>query len=482
MAGLLDFVKTPEGQGLLAAAFGGLAGARRGQPLNSLGRAGLAGMQGYTNAQDRVAQEGDAAFQKQFKTAQLKKIEQDLADSQKKSLFLDSLANPETAALSAGAAVGDVGPTVSNAARVPSMSKLPADALRADVALNGGKNVSDWLFKMGAPDMQVSGGYAYDKNSVKPGYMPQLSVSNDGKATQVSIDPMGQPLVQAPRGAVKTFGEYRGIDESTKAAYDPMPVTTPDGRTTLTTRGAVVGGVNPSGRGSSGYAGGSADAAATGQRDILQRELEKAKAQGNAVDVAALERELGRLPGGSGVQGIAIQSDAEKLGAAKDVEAKAAARAARAKDLKTADRFMAVAKDAKALLDQNPTASGFGSLLDAAAGSIGFTTKGAETADQLKALGGWLVANVPRMEGPQSNFDVENYRTMAANVANDRLPVARRKAALESVMKMFSDIQNGDGGATASFGDQPQKTVKRTGIYGGKKVIEYTDGSVEYAN
>lgn len=50
MNGLLDFAKTPAGQGLLAAFSGGLAGARRGQPINSLGRAGLAGVEGYSNA------------------------------------------------------------------------------------------------------------------------------------------------------------------------------------------------------------------------------------------------------------------------------------------------------------------------------------------------------------------------------------------------------------------------------------------------
>lgn len=55
--GLLDFVSTPEGQGLLSAAFGGLAGARRGQPLNSIGRGGLAGLAGYANAQEQQAQE-----------------------------------------------------------------------------------------------------------------------------------------------------------------------------------------------------------------------------------------------------------------------------------------------------------------------------------------------------------------------------------------------------------------------------------------
>ncbi|MFU2327729.1 hypothetical protein [Pseudomonas sp. NFX98] len=50
MDGLLDFVKTPEGQGLLAAAFGAAATAGRGGPVNTLGAAGLSGIAGYSAA------------------------------------------------------------------------------------------------------------------------------------------------------------------------------------------------------------------------------------------------------------------------------------------------------------------------------------------------------------------------------------------------------------------------------------------------
>lgn len=50
MAGLLDFAKSPAGQGLLAAGFAGLAGANRNTPINNIGRAGLAGLTGYSAA------------------------------------------------------------------------------------------------------------------------------------------------------------------------------------------------------------------------------------------------------------------------------------------------------------------------------------------------------------------------------------------------------------------------------------------------
>lgn len=48
--GLLDLMKSPAAMGLLAAGFGGLAGANRNTPWNNLGRAGLAGLAGYSAA------------------------------------------------------------------------------------------------------------------------------------------------------------------------------------------------------------------------------------------------------------------------------------------------------------------------------------------------------------------------------------------------------------------------------------------------
>lgn len=73
--GLLDFVSTPEGQGLLSAAFGAAAGARPGQPWNTLGRGGLAGLAGYAGAQDRIAQDQETATQRRFREMQMQELE-----------------------------------------------------------------------------------------------------------------------------------------------------------------------------------------------------------------------------------------------------------------------------------------------------------------------------------------------------------------------------------------------------------------------
>ena len=159
------------------------------------------------------------------------------------------------------------------------------------------------------------------------------------------------------------------------------------------------------------------------------------------------------------------------------------------KDVKTASKFLSIANHAESLLKQGPTASGIGSLLDSGAAFFGQTTKGAELAQQLKGIGGWMVSNVPRMEGPQSNFDVANYQVMAGDVANDSLPIARRLSALQGIKTMMEDQiklagTSMQGGQQAPQENQlkPAKTVVRTGMYGGRKVVQYSDGTTDYAD
>jgi hypothetical protein len=89
MAGLLDgfgdFIKTPEGQGLLAATFGGLAGAQKGAPLNSLGRAGLAGLSGYGGALDREQQTAQAAQLSKYRDMQQSQMQMQMDEAKRKA-------------------------------------------------------------------------------------------------------------------------------------------------------------------------------------------------------------------------------------------------------------------------------------------------------------------------------------------------------------------------------------------------------------
>lgn len=75
MAGLLDFVNSPAGIGLLSAVAGGLAGARRGTPINNVGRGLVTGLSGYANAQDLIRRDQENALTKQYRELQMKELQ-----------------------------------------------------------------------------------------------------------------------------------------------------------------------------------------------------------------------------------------------------------------------------------------------------------------------------------------------------------------------------------------------------------------------
>lgn len=99
-------------------------------------------------------------------------------------------------------------------------------------------------------------------------------------------------------------------------------------------------------------------------------------------------------------------------------------------------QITSVAQQAMRLLEANPTGSGVGALADSALNFIGQPTKSGNVAQSLETISGWMTANVPRMEGPQSNIDILNYQTMAGRVGDRTLPVEARKAALREAIAL----------------------------------------------
>lgn len=103
--------------------------------------------------------------------------------------------------------------------------------------------------------------------------------------------------------------------------------------------------------------------------------------------------------------------------------------------------------DAKALPGKaqrnSPTQSGFGTALDWLASQVNIAPKGAAEADQLRSIGGSLVAKMPRMEGPQSDKDVEMYREMAGRIGDSTLPISRRLGALQVVRDLYAKYEGG---------------------------------------
>ena len=112
------------------------------------------------------------------------------------------------------------------------------------------------------------------------------------------------------------------------------------------------------------------------------------------------------------------------------------AQAEQAKAGRQSEQMMSAMNEARSLLGSGPTESGMGAGGDWAGRQIGMSSSSARTAAQLETLSGWMVANVPRMEGPQSNFDIQNYQVMAAKVGDRTVPVSERTAALDTLEQL----------------------------------------------
>ena len=80
MAGLLDFLQTPQGMGLLSGVASYAANARRGQPVNSIGRGLVGGLTGYAQANDMVKQDEENAFQKRYRQMQMDEMQRKIDD------------------------------------------------------------------------------------------------------------------------------------------------------------------------------------------------------------------------------------------------------------------------------------------------------------------------------------------------------------------------------------------------------------------
>lgn len=123
------------------------------------------------------------------------------------------------------------------------------------------------------------------------------------------------------------------------------------------------------------------------------------------------------------------------------------------KDAKTSgmsERALAILDQAEPLLAQ-ATGSYAGAGIDAVARGAGFSTPGAQATSQLKVLESALMMNQPRMEGPQSNLDVELYRQAAGKIGDPTVPPLEKKAALKSIRALHEKYAQISGGASPAM-------------------------------
>lgn len=322
MAGLLDYqfpqptpMDDPRTVGLLKLATGLLqAGGPSARPVGfgqALGAAGGEAIGAY-QAQ-RQQQQKDQMEQLQTRAALLKlQKEMDMQD------FFNSLLKGGAPAASGGMNVSrigpdgrQVGPMVGGA---PTPSAAPSSGLPGGIdpraagmayMLGGQKELAGKILDRTLPDMQVSNGYAYDKNKLPTGFLPGVHTSSSGQTSVTLPDGNGGIRVGAPTGALETYGAYANADAAAKAAYDPMTITPPGGQPVMTTRGKVVSQI-----GAPGFPRVTPEQQAG--RDEERKRLIRDELKANPND-PALRQEASRL-------GIPLQSEEEKQRTTAQVE------------------------------------------------------------------------------------------------------------------------------------------------------------------
>jgi hypothetical protein len=491
MAGLLDTPATPQtGGGLLNFIFND-PGSRAGLAMMAAsspryGRGLMQAMQ----AQDQMRQQDmqNQLLQSQIEENKSQAIErqQALAQAQQKQAMLSNLfGGGQGGNALAGVTTGGGVNVPQTGGGIGGLSIDQVAALKAN-----GIDVAD-LWKTAQQGLKQDAGSYYKMPDGSTVYMPQLdkgmAVSGGGVVPAPGYAQANALIKGTEAGAVEAakYPYAVGQDaarQNLSARLDPTKVYNPQtGREELIPRAAVV---QPQYSGA-GYSGGSAAAAAPEQLLYMQAELDKLPQ--NHPDRPALMREMQRLGGGQGQSGNyaagpsaaeAAAQEAARVRAVDTAKADVARDTGRKAEVKLSGKLNTGIDRAIELLGQEPTSSVAGNLADKGLGVFGMSTKGGEKAAQLEALSGWLVSNVPRMEGPQSNIDVQNYQTMAGRIGDRNLPIGVRKAAAEEVRKLqekYSELNGAQPEAPARPKEFP--TLPNAAQYDGKR-MRAPDGTI----
>lgn len=405
MNGLLDFVKTPAGQGLLAAAFGAAATAGRGGPVNTLGAAGLSGIAGYSAASaNGLKQQKADMLQRQMQTIP--------------TLYGKGADGGDTFDWKSAAALG-LGPEeIAKYAQLPKagMSKV---ARTIDVPGADGNKQTMQYDDYGQPVGQAINSYVAPQ-LVDTGTTKQFAVPTAGQSFNVSMSPAEQAANARGWANVGAKQQQNSILQETnninKEAARVQIVQGADGQSYLIDKG-------------------------TGQARPAQ------------------------MQGGGTVQSGPLAEAAVK-------------------NQKNMGKLGELIQQARQVLP-DATASGMGAQRDSMARYFGQSTPNSQAAAKLSAIGGNMLMMMPRMEGPQSDKDVENYKLMVGKVGDPTIPTAERAAAMDALEEIISRNtgQAAPQQAQPPAAQKASKTIQRTGKdKTGRKVIQYTDGSMEYGD
>ena len=127
---------------------------------------------------------------------------------------------------------------------------------------------------------------------------------------------------------------------------------------------------------------------------------------------------------------------------------------------------------AEPLIDE-ATGSGTGASRDKLAAFFGVSTTGAQAIAQLLPLQAAIMLRQPRMEGPQSDRDVQLYREAAGQLGDPAVPGATKKAAIQTIRRLQQQYKNdaagsGSGGSPAGMDFSKMSDEELQGLINGQ--------------
>lgn len=137
----------------------------------------------------------------------------------------------------------------------------------------------------------------------------------------------------------------------------------------------------------------------------------------------------------------------------------------------TAQSALDVLNMAEPLVDI-ATGSATGAAADKVAKFFGKATDGATANAQLKILQATLMTSMPRMEGPQSDKDVQLYREAAGELGDSTVPREQKKAAIATIRNLNKKYQSRGAAPANQFKEGQTATNQKTGekmVYRGGK-------------
>lgn len=204
-----------------------------------------------------------------------------------------------------------------------------------------------------------------------------------------------------------------------------------------------------------------------GQGTEAEAEYQAAVDAGDTTRIAAAKARMDRERQAAPSVGVPIMSPAEEAREAEATKTEQTQTADKQKQLRDAKTSVSQLKSAINLLEgkgkNKPTSSGIGKLVDEGSAFFGVEAAGHAEAEELRNIQVWLTSKVPRMEGPQSNFDVTNYQQMTGMIGNERLPLNVRVQAAKRAMQMIEE------NAPKSFGSDSWKSAQPDNVVNNPK-------------